>query len=72
MAAKSDYPDSIFEIKKEFIFEKDYKSKCMVIHAILPESERIGNDMQKSDFMKANYRYISFANSTLDDRLGVL
>jgi len=28
--------------------------------------------MQKSNFIKGNYRYISFANSTLDDRLGAL
>ena len=30
-------PGQLFEIKKEFVFEKDYKSKVMTIYTVLPE-----------------------------------
>ena len=37
LSKRCTYDDPIFEIKREWIFEKDYKSKCMVVYAILPE-----------------------------------
>jgi len=61
----------VFEIEKEFIFEKDYKSKYMVIHAILLY-KKVDDELQVSDFIKGSYKYISFKNSTLDIRLNTL
>ena len=44
LTKKYEYDNPIFEIKREWIFEKDYKSKCIVVHAILLKQKRVDMD----------------------------
>ena len=73
VAKKYKHYDKILEIKKEYIFEKDYKSKCLTIYAIQSKQEIIDKELQ--DFYLGNsfqFKYIFFCNSILDMRLGAL
>ena len=38
-------------MKKEYIFERDYKSKCIVIYVVLPEKEHVDNNHAVRDML---------------------
>ena len=58
-------------MKKDYIFERDYKLKCMEIYAILPEKERMDNNLQKDKLPKGK-KYISFKHSSSNMYFGAL
>ena len=44
----------------------------MIIHAVLPEKEKIDYEMRELSLFNTNFKYISFKESTSDMRLGAL
>ena len=73
LSSKCSYAKEFFELKKEFIFEKDYKSKCMVIHAILSEREKVDNDLQRVEIGDGStFICVLFRNLTSKARISSL
>ena len=40
------YKDRIVKLKKEIIYEKDYKSECITVHATLVNREKVDRALQ--------------------------
>ena len=67
------YKEKVLKIKKEFVHEQGYYSKCIVVCAVLPQKEKVDSDLIALKFGNGkNLRHISFKESSPDIRLCAL
>ena len=63
----------MIEIKKETVYQNNYKLRVLVIYSILSRAEEIDNQLIEMSLWEGNYtRYMSFKATNTDIRLGAL
>ena len=67
------YIEQILELKQEYIYEKNLRSKCVVVYAMLNERGKVDSDLQAIEVGDgSNMTYISFRNLSSDNKLAGL
>ena len=63
----------MIEIKKETVYQNNYKLRVLVIHSILLRAEEIDNQLMEMSLWEGNHtRYVSFKATNANIRLGAL
>ena len=66
-------PEGIVEVRKEVIYQKNYKSKYLVIYSIQSLWKQIDEQLQIASFQSGQHtKYISFKYTSPDIKLGTL
>ena len=61
------------ELKKELVYEGNESEWCITIHSMSSVKEKVDRAMQSMKFSeKSHVKYISFVNSTRNERIGSL
>jgi hypothetical protein len=64
------YMEQILELKQEYIYEKNLRSKCVVVYAMLNERGKVDSDLQAIEVGDgSNMTYISFRNLSSENKL---
>ena len=67
------YMEQILELKQEYIYEKNLRSKCVVVYVMLNERVKVDSDLQAIEVRDgSNMTYISFRNLSSDNKLAGL
>ena len=64
--------DWVLETKKNFIYEKDYRSKFITVYTTLSLHETVDQKLQQMKWKDGHTKYLSFRNSTPQMRLSAL
>jgi len=63
----------VIKIKKETVYQNNYKSRVLVIYSVLLRVEEINNQLMEMSLWEGNHtRYVSFKATNADIRLGAL
>ena len=65
--------DNRFKLRKEYVYENGYKTKAVVVYAVLSKREVLDNKLQELTIPSIeDAKYISFRNTLSNDKVGAL
>ena len=63
-------PERMIEVRKQFVYEKNMRSKMMVVYAVEKEASKI--DLQLTSMDTPTFQYLSFKHSSSEEQLGAM